>query len=78
MAMGAMTVGKKKADPGKKAEPEKKAEPVPGISMRLVLDKELHHAVRKAAANDNKSMAAFLRDLIGYSVLGRKPAGEGK
>jgi len=72
MAMGAMTVGKKKADPGKKAEP------APGISMRLVLDKELHHAVRKAAANDNKSMAAFLRDLIGYSVLGRKPEGGGR
>lgn len=62
------TMTRKKAEPGSSPE---------GISMRLVLDHELHRAVRRAAANDNKSMSRFLKDLIGAVVMGREPKKKG-
>ena len=47
------------------------AEPVTK-PVRVDLDPAVHHALRKAAADQNISMAALARRLIGQATTGRK------
>jgi len=53
------------------ATEEPKTKPV-----RVDLDPAVHHALRKAAANENMSMAALARKLISQAMTGRKGGGK--
>jgi hypothetical protein len=43
-------------------------------SIRLDLSEEDHHALRRAAADANMSMAAYARKVVSESVKGYRPA----